>query len=228
MVDLLISALIRDLLMFFKAHRNYFQGDVKKRSELAEKTWDSAVFAKYVSHVSEADFVNHLTQAMKVLKGQPLEAKEKKSMGLLGLLSEYFLKEFPVGFDQLSGLYFQLPEHDQRQFLQRLFPQKTAFFQQLRQELFIRSHQEIAEEIVVFLRDHFGSPRIIIQSPLECDTKTKVEIREAFAKEYPQSLVVFNVNTQLIGGIRFFVDGKVDDRSWFSKVQDLRSLAAHR
>jgi|CXWL01.1.fsa_nt_gi F0F1-type ATP synthase delta subunit len=228
MIDLLLSALIRDLLLFFNENREYFRIDEEKRRGIAEKTWSPGAVVNYVSAMTEQLFIQDLSQAMKVLKGQPLGKMERESSGLPGLLSEFFLKEFPVHFDQLSAHFFHLSESEQHQFLLKLFPQRTAFFHALRQELFIRSHQEIAEELVVFLREHFGSPRIIIQSPLECDAKTKAEIRMAFAEDYPKSLVVFSVNTQLIGGIRFFVDGKVDDRSWFSKVQDLRALAAHR
>ena len=122
--------------------------------------------------------------------------------------------------------FYELPDAEQRDRLLKFFPQKSVFFSTLRSTLLIRSSQEITEDIVFFLREFLLSPRLIVQSPLECDLKTKHDIRAYLAKSYPKSFVSFSVNKQLIGGIRFFVDGKVDDLSWFSRIQALHSLSA--
>ncbi|MDZ4217285.1 MAG: hypothetical protein U1C97_03135, partial [Candidatus Gracilibacteria bacterium] len=62
------------------------------------------------------------------------------------------------------------------------------------------------------------------QSPIECDRETKDAIRRHFGLKLPKSFVAFSINAQLIGGIRFFIDGKVVDRSWFSRIQAIHRL----
>lgn len=223
MIELLTSALIEDLLVFLKQHRDYFGMDQKKRLELAAADLGKNSFASYLATASEKQFLDDLTSALKFLKQQV-----QPTSGLLKALAEYLLNDFPETFDQLGREFFTQSEVDRKALLAKLFAGKNRLSTTMRDYLFVYSPQEIGEAIVFFLRDALQSPRIIIQSPLECDLETKASIRKSFREKYPQSFIVFNVNTQLIGGIRFFVDGKVDDLSWFSKVQQLHALAAHR
>lgn len=223
MIELLTSALIEDLLVFLQQHRDYFGLDQKKRLELATAALGKSAFASFLSTVSEKQFVDDLTSALKFLKQQA-----QPTSGLLKALAQYLLNDFPENFDQLDRQFFAKSEAERKTTLTKLFPEKSRLSTTIRDYLFVYSPQEIGEAIVFFLREVLQSPRIIIQSPLECDTETKSSIRKNFREKYPQSFIVFSVNTQLIGGIRFFVDGKVDDLSWFSKVQQLHALAAHR
>jgi len=54
----------------------------------------------------------------------------------------------------------------------------------------------------------------------------KREIRQTLSKDHPYSLPVFQINKKLIGGIRIFKDGEVQDHSWLSRVEYFTSLTA--
>lgn len=226
MIEILTSALIEDLLLFLKGHRDFFSLDQKKRLALAEKAFGDHSLSSYLAGASEDGFVKDLTSALRFLKSQPDDHRS----GILTALASSLLSDFTAKFDQIGRAFFALADADKKVFLTKLFPHQNHFHQSLTDYLAVYSPAEIAETIIVFLRGLYGqeSSRIIIQSPLECEESTKAEIRKYFSKSHPKSFVTFNVNLQLIGGIRFFVDGKVDDLSWFSKVQQLHALAAHR
>lgn len=65
---------------------------------------------------------------------------------------------------------------------------------------------------------------LLIQSPLKLEPAFKEEIRLSMNKQYPNTPPVFIVNKKLIGGLRIYIDGKVEDLSWLSKIDFLTSL----
>lgn len=217
----LFSSFIQDLLIFLKQEKGFFGQDPEKRKEAAEKFFGFSAVAEYLAKATESDFVDDLKDALKLLRENP----DLQSKHLAHVFAQYFLVQFPQGFDQLDAGFYKSSEAAQKTKLQELFPGNTLFFRQLRNAVGVNSIQETAEEIVAFLKELYGSPRIIVQSPLECDRATKADIRNHFQTSSPNSFVVFHVNQQLIGGIRFFVDGKVNDLSWFSKVQAIQHLS---
>src|SRR5690606_26098300 len=202
MILSLTTSYLKDLLFLLKKQKDFFSLPPEKKRELAEHQLGSKALADYLVNVSEAELVEDLRIAFKKLKGS-LE-KEQKSR-IVQAVSDYFVREFPVPFDQLDKSFYGLSSSDQLQHLEKLFSQKNDFFGSLVEMASVKSPQEIGEEIVQFLRDEYASPRIVIQSPSECDLATKAEIRTHFQQEYPLSFVTFHINSQLIGGIRFFV-----------------------
>ena len=63
-----------------------------------------------------------------------------------------------------------------------------------------------------------------MQSPREIDSELKSEIRENLNKDFESSFPVFQINKNLIGGLRVFVDGKSHDYSWFSRISSISNL----
>lgn len=216
MISDLTSALIKDTIAFLKKEKGFLSLSAEQRKQ------KSKAFAALLSDMSEADFVNDLERTLKVLKGA-LPAKESRLMQALG---RYFSIDFPAVFDQLDRNFYQLSQKDQQDKIAQLLPEEANFFAVLRRYLVLYSPQEMTETIITFLADVTDSPRLLVQSPVECDRETKTAIRQYFAQAHPNSFVAFSVNPQLIGGIRFFVDGKVEDHSWFSKIEQIHKLSA--
>jgi len=216
MISDLTSALIKDTIAFLKQEKGFLSLSADQRQQKAP------AYAALLDGMSESDFVNDLERTLKVLKGS-LAARDSRLMQSLG---RYFCKDFPAVFDQLDRDFYRLPDADQASKIEALLPEKERFFGVLRHYVSLYSPQEMTETIIGFLADIANSPRILVQSPVECDRETKTGIRQHFAQDHSTSFVAFSVNPQLIGGIRFFVDGKVDDHSWFSKIQSLNRLKA--
>lgn len=216
----LFSSFVQDTLFFLKKEKSFFEESADKRKSQAKVFFGFESAANYLSQTSGNSYVDDLKEALKFLKGNP----DLQNKTLAEVLADYFLNEFPQHFDHLDKAFYSSAKSQKQESLTKLFPGNTMFIRNLKNYLSINSPQEIAEEIVFFLRDLDNSPRIIVQSPMECNLQTKKEIRSYFHNLHPKSFVVFHINPQLIGGIRFFVDGKVDDLSWFSKVQAISNL----
>lgn len=65
---------------------------------------------------------------------------------------------------------------------------------------------------------------LLIQSPVRLDSEMKEEIRLAMHKKHPEASPIFVVNKKLIGGLRIYINGHVEDLSWQSKINILTSL----
>ncbi len=139
-------------------------------------------------------------------------------------LAKYFLEDFTLRFDQLDQAFYALHYEEQQKKLETLFPESTTFFSELKRQLLFSSPQEITEKIASFLRQLSPTPLIVIQSPVFLDAAFKKQIRAEMQKTHPRSFVSFQVNAQLMGGLRVFLDGQVIDNSWFSRVQKIRQL----
>lgn len=200
MLDELLSALIADLLSFLKKEKGFVTLLKGKREALSMSALGIKTFSQYLSNLDEEGFVEDLRLCMALRKG----VKEKTCGGLIQNLQRFFVEEFP-----------ELKE----------IPSSSRFGKTLQHAVSRLSSQEVNEEILTFLEHYFNAPRILVQSPLPVDEKTRHEIRQRFLKTHPTSFPVFSVNAQLIGGIRFFINGKVKDYTWFSKVQKIHNLS---
>lgn len=215
MIHTLTAALIKDIISFLKKEKDFLKLSAEEQEKKAPSI--SAVLAG----MNEEEFVNDLEITVKVLRDSANMSESK----IIHSITEYFLKDFPQIFDELDSQFYRLAESGQEQKLRQLLPEQGRFFAALRNVLLVQSSQELTESLVAVLNKIYESPRILIQSPVECSRETKTAIRQHFAEKYPQSFVAFSINAQLIGGTRFFIDGKVEDRSWFSKIQAIHRLS---
>lgn len=90
-------------------------------------------------------------------------------------------------------------------------------------ELLLSKETEHAvnKEIQDFLHSAFGSAPILIQSAISIDGDLRSSMRSTFSKKYPYSFVSFQVNTNLLGGLRVFEGGNMHDKSWRGDIERL-------
>jgi len=223
MIKTLTTSLIKDLLLVLKNEKGFYELSQEKKQHLSHEklTYDSLV--EYICSLSATEFVHDLEKTLKNLRNMD-DIKTKKSI-MLKTLTNFFLNDFPDKFDHLNKDYHLLGDKERHEKLKNVFPGKSNFVKSLREYLLLFSVQEMSEYLVDFIRQVYSSPIIIVQSPIECKTSIKKSIREHFAGKHPHSFLIFSINSQLIGGIRFIVDGKVKDYSWFSRIQSLHQLS---
>lgn len=214
MITTLTTAALKDLVSYLKEHPDFMSLQQEERAQKAP------AISSMVQGMDEAALLEDLKTTVKVIKGSSLAVESQIAQAL----GRYFVIDFPEIFDQLSGAFHTDTAEKQMARLDELFPEKASFFTSLKQVLMVESPQEMSEYIIQYLTEVFSSPRILVQSPVDCTLETKSSIRNHYRKEYPQSFVAFSVNPQLIGGIRFFVDGDVVDHSWFARIGDIRKL----
>ncbi|MDF2378686.1 MAG: F0F1 ATP synthase subunit delta [Candidatus Gracilibacteria bacterium] len=214
MITDLTAAALYDLVGVLKQHPDFLQ-----KSE-DEKATFPAVAGMLKDISTQDELLEALAGASAFLKG----SESGVGNPLLQAMARFFTLDFPTLFDQLDKSFYYSTRADQEKTLNDMIPEKSAFYDALKNHLLVGSPQELTESIIEFLQNIYESPRLLVQSSTECDRATKTEIRGHFAQQYAQSIVQFSVNTQLIGGIRFFVDGQVDDHSWFGRIQDIKRL----
>ena len=212
MIEELLQSLAVDVLRVLKG-----------KEEIDDKTMGSTALAKPLQAMNPDQLVDQFALLLKTLKEEMPFSKN----AFTDALGSFFLQEFSVPFDQMGSHFFHQKLSVQESMLKKYFPFSSYFFDHLRSHLLFASQQDITETIVQYTSSLYGSPRILVQSPVECEVHLKHSIRQHFLQFYSQSFLAFHVNTQLIGGIRFFVDGTVQDFSWFSHIQALHSFSSH-
>jgi len=222
MIKALTTSFIRDALHFLKAEKEFFGSDSKNKEKKAQSYFSSLALGRYLASMTAVDFLDDMKKTVKIMKGS-VEVKIQESK-MIEAIAHYFLNEFPEIFDQIDKKHFELSDDEKKKHLQKLLDSELHFFSALRDLLKYYSVQEMSENIMVFLRDLYNCPRIVVQSPVESNRKTKTDIRNHFLKKHPQTFIAFSINPQLLGGIRFFIDGEVKDLTWFSKLQDFHTL----
>lgn len=75
----------------------------------------------------------------------------------------------------------------------------------------------------VFDTNHY----LVVQSPIELTKEQKAEVRGDLVKKYgPSAFPLFQVNQMLIGGLRVFYNGEVQDLSWLGRINILTSIVS--
>ena len=107
----------------------------------------------------------------------------------------------------------------------RLFSGKSFVYQFLKELFFESTYQELSLNACEFLSSVKDVETIVVQSPKELSKELKHEIRKYYMGVYKNSFVEFQINPQIIGGIRVFVNGDVVDNSWLAEIQKISSLS---
>ncbi len=207
MIHLLLISLVKDVFSSFVQEKAFFSKLGISSQEDALK--DLPVLLEFLRH-----------------GGQVRRGGSAKHELFSNALAKYFLEEFALRFDQLDQAFYAMTSEQQQKRLELLFPESTTFFSELKHQLLFSSPQEVTEKIIAFLRQLSASALILVQSPVFLEAAFKQQIREQMQKDYPRSFVSFQVNAQLMGGLRVFLDGEVIDNSWFSRVQKIRQLSS--
>ena len=214
MFNSFLSALLYEILSFLAKHGKENLANLKV----------PAVFRKYLEEVSDAEFLRDLQLVLEVINGADMATLSLKTSPFFSALLEFFSDTFASKLDQMDMNFYLLPYEDRLKKAQELLNSESKTAHALRDLLVNNSYQELAEAFENLSKTVKDASTILIQIPRAIPRELKKEMREQLASEHPYSFPVFQINKQLIGGFRVFVDGKSIDHSWFSKVQKLSSL----
>ncbi len=124
-------------------------------------------------------------------------------------------------FDKVSIKFFVASKEEKTMLLDRLFPRDELFFKSLKPFLIIASSEEFQEILTTIFQKAYPERSLVtIQSARECSSSLKEEIRQNFEKD---SLVIFQVNRRLLGGMLVYKNGEIQDLSWLGRVNNLKN-----
>jgi len=220
----LSTAIITDLAKILKEDSGFMSASAEKRLEGIHhhygQTYPHSI-SEYMSTVTAEEFMKDVKAVLEFGKDEGIE----KECGVYEAVAAYLSKEFGRKLDELDSRFFFEGLAKRQEKLSHLFPGKS-FFSHFMREIFVEgTYQELAENAYIALKTVKDIPTILVQSPVELETALKKEIRENFFEKYSYSFAEFQINPQVIGGMRVFIDGKLMDDSWLSKIQKLSSYS---
>ena len=85
-----------------------------------------------------------------------------------------------------------------------------------------------AKELQQMLNTVYGGDHyLVVQSPIRLSKEQQEEISETLRKKYSAAVYpLFKVNKALIGGLRVFYNGQVQDHSWLGRINVLTSIVS--
>ncbi|MBI5755267.1 F0F1 ATP synthase subunit delta [Candidatus Peregrinibacteria bacterium] len=202
MINTLLLSLLHDIFAFLKEHRNFFQKDEKGRRELISgKNLFPEIFEQYLGKISETEFLYDIQNYKTFEKNKFLET-----------FSRYLVTDFAALLDKVTHANSTVP--------------KTygLFGTMLLETLEENSYQEITEEVSRFLEKTKKSPSTIVQTARNISSTFREEIRKKLLGMNPMIFPIFQVNRNLIGGMRIFSNGKTLDESWFSRINTITTI----
>lgn len=148
----------------------------------------------------------------------------------LALQSTDLLKSF-VGYlesdviseiDKLSSDYFILNPQEKKSVLRKTITNTGLLWNALRDSLISCSFEELQSELnQLILRVYPDRSALLVQSARECDIQLKSEIRSHNKNKF---YVSFQIQKNLLGGMRVYADSVLVDTSWLGKITSLNSI----
>lgn len=182
------------------------------------------VYKDYLDGVSEEDLMRDLRLIFQVINGTDLTALDLKKSEFFKTTLRFFSENFASKLDALGSSFYLLPYEERKKKAEQLIESDSHTAAALRDLLVTNSYQEITEAIELLSKSVSDAGTIVVQTPRDITPELKKEMREKLAADFPLSFPAFQINRQLIGGFRVFINGKSHDLSWFSQVQKLTSL----
>lgn len=219
MLNRFITAIIVEVTKLLTKHPDFFDGD---REKVLENAKIPSSIKAYLKEVSEKQFIQDLSQAIEYTKTPQKVAIQEN--GLLKGIAEFFTKTFINDIYKLPIVFYKEDTKAQKEAVNKLITKDSLLGQTLRELLVDNSYQELFEGLTSFIQATLKAPYVVVQTPIELDAEKKMEIKNKLREEYDHCFPIFQINKNLIGGMRIFVDSKVQDFSWLGRINYITSL----
>ncbi len=216
------AAALKDIIGMLKQEKNFFEADASTRKVVLDKHLPDFPegFVTYLSDVTENQFMKDMSASVRLMT----ERVHVDQNGFLKALAAYLSIDLGLAVDQLDSEFFFMDYSARLSKLKSLFPGDFALSLVMRHMVAEATYQEVSHMANQALSTISAVPVIVIQTPIAIDPAQRQAMRQAFLEKYTHSFPEFQINPQIIGGMRVFVNGMVEDHSWLAKVQALTRL----
>jgi F0F1-type ATP synthase delta subunit len=222
MLNKFITVLIIEISKFLTSNKDFLSSNKTDREKaIAEVKFPTPVKA-YLVEVTEDQFIKDLAGITQFLKTPNLDFSKNE---FAVAITHFLVSSFANDIYSLPLNYFKLSYKDQQETVNEVIKSNSELANALKEILTDYSYQEILNGIQTLAKNTLNSPLVIIQSPTEIDLEIKKDIHQNLNANLQKiCLPIFQVNKNLIGGMRLFVDGKVTDLSWIARINLITSL----
>jgi len=213
MLNRFLTAVLYELLHYAQKHPDFSNTDSANLP---------APIKAYLSKVQPSDFMRDIRLLVKYANGENLITKDN---ALLTAIAEFLTINLSTKIDQLHVEFYRLKAYEQAKQIEELVSSHTLIAQTLKEMLVKASLEELTQAVYKFIKSVVEVPYIIVQTPREMSAELKKEIRNNLREHnHALSFPIFQINKNLIGGLRVFVNGKVTDNSWLGRINHITSL----
>lgn len=153
------------------------------------------------------------------------ESKYIKQSELLRSGVEYLTQGFAKSLNDLDRDFYAMSYDDRVKAVDKIWSEKREVDKALKKVLVNFSYQEIVRNIQELLEVAYGSPFVLVQTPIRLEASAKDDMMLQISKEIDEPVIVqFQVNKSILGGMRIFVDGQVQDMSWMGRIEKIANL----
>lgn len=153
------------------------------------------------------------------------DAKYIKESELLQKGVEYLTKDFALALNGIDSSFYGMSQSEREKAVNDLWKIDREVDKALMKVLVNCSYQEIVRNIQNLLEVAFNSSFLLVQTPTPLDKATKDEIVKKLQLENKEPVIVqFQVNQSIIGGMRIFQNGEVQDMSWMGRIEKIVNL----
>lgn len=216
-----LTTLVYEISVMLTSEKDFF--DSKDRNKVLEKVNLTAPVKEYLSGINSDDFLEDLRVAVSYLVS-PAQANPNGNK-LLEAVAQFLTENLSNKLDVLDADFSKMSHKDQVKVVEKLVPSNTKLGTSLKDLMLYNSTQEIYQGLNEFLGAVTNTPYVIVQTPTEISQDLKKEIRAELTKELKTNcLPIFQVNKNLIGGLRVFIDGEVTDNSWLGRINFITQI----
>lgn len=183
---------------------------------------------EHCQSISESGKVDEATMESISMVAKFVSSNDTKYITKSDLLLDgvkYLTQDFAKALNSLDRDFYTLSYDDRVLAVDKIWSEKREVDKALKKLLVNFSYQEIVRNIQELLEVAYDSPYVLVQTPLRLESKAKDEMMLQISKEITEPVIVqFQVNKAILGGMRIFIDGEVQDMSWMGRIEKIANL----
>jgi len=217
-----ISILLHETLSFLSQHPNLFDLNAKDTEVAFDRASLSAFSREYLLDVDAS-------QLMFDLKDLTTSMKSNVSPSAKNVLSAHISRficklanQAAIGLDKS---FANMTSEDQLGRLQAVFKTDNSVMKAFKELVLHNSFESLVSKVRSFVSQQNDFVEVTVQFALDVTASERRQIVSEFTNKYgDMTLVYFQVNPRLIGGMRIFANGQLTDLSWQKKIETLTNI----
>ena len=209
MITFLTKLALVDGLKVIKNTKDFFEVSKEQKSTNFETKFLRSLPKEVIDYFINTKEAEIISEIQIIMKDEPSELFKK--------IINFLINDFGSIIDDY---YFNKSKLNQNEM------SLSNFGRELITQMEYSTYNEISEKIAREIYKLVDRNIIIVESPLSLDIDIKTKIRKIYNADNKKAFVVFNVNENILGGIKTYINGKITDDSWASKIENLEYIGA--
>ena len=209
MITFLTKLALVDGLKVIKNTKDFFEVSKEQKSKNFETKFLRSLPKEVIDYFINTKEAEIISEIQIIMKDEPSELFKK--------IINFLINDFGSIIDDY---YFNKSKLNQNEM------SLSNFGRELITQMEYSTYNEISEKIAREIYKLVDGNIIIVESPLSLDIDLKTKIRKIYNADNKKAFVVFNVNENIFGGIKTYINGKITDDSWASKIENLEYIGA--